>query len=90
VDPTDLAEEIVDALIATATIGRVLKSAYRLTDNPKDLVRVGDVARLVAERLEVDNSPTFRARVRVAAEHAGWKWLTTRGHVVRYRRMAPR
>ena len=89
-DPVELAEDIVDALIVTAKITRVLRSAYDLTDDPRDLVRVGEVAQLVADRLDVDNSPSFRARVRVAARAAGWKWVTTRGHVARYRRMRPR
>jgi hypothetical protein len=86
-DPLDLADEIVEALIESTKITRVLKSAFELTQDPKDLVRVGEVAQLVADRLEVDNSPSLRARVRVAARAAGWRWITTRGHVSRFRRM---
>lgn len=67
-----LATPILEALVSHYELVNLVRAHYERTEDPKDTVRKGDVARKLAVLLDIEDSPTFRARVSRAVRDAGW------------------
>jgi hypothetical protein len=52
---------------------------YRRVDNPRHAVRCSEVARHVAELLDVEDSPYLRRDLRMALKAASWRCTNTAG-----------
>lgn len=83
-------QEALRALIWREKVREVIAARYASTENRRDLVRVGDVAKDVAAALDAENSPRHRAEVRQVCADMGWRRVTVHDHVPYYRFMVRR
>jgi hypothetical protein len=81
VSPARVKAEVLRALLGYYELRDLILSAFAPAPHA-EVVRCSEVAGFVAERLDVENSPLFRRRVRHAAKLAGWVrvvWRCTAG-----------
>lgn len=81
---SELVAMTLTRIIEAKKIRAIVLEGYELTGNRLDRERRSEIARYVADRLDIEYSPRFRGRVRQAMEPLKLRTYRT-DHVWRYR-----